>query len=106
VKQRAISVGPRAAADIRNIGRYIAYLGAPRTARSYVNRLYDFVMRLDLATERGIDRNGIRQGLRIIPFENSATLALLVKADAATVIRVFYRGHDWERTLRGQFAKP
>lgn len=105
MKQRAIRVGPRAAADIRRVGRYIAHFGAPRTAEAYVGRLAEFVVHLDIATERGLDRADIHAGLRIIPFEKSAVVALLVGEESATVIRVFYRGQDWEGALRNQYAK-
>jgi len=102
MKQRAIKVGPRTHADIARIGRYIAIFGAPVTAEAYVVRLYELVMRLDIATKRGIDRCDIRQGLRIIAFEKGANLALLVKDDSATLVRVFHRGQNWERALQAQ----
>jgi plasmid stabilization system protein ParE len=103
VKRRAIKVGPRAGTDIRRMGRYIARFGAPRTAEGYVARLYDFVMRLDIATERGSERSDIHPNLRIVAFEKSAIVALLVSESTAIVVRVFYRGQDWEAALHDQF---
>ena len=55
-------------------------------------------------SQRGVDRNDIREGLRIIAFEKVAVLAMLVTDDAATVVRVFYHGQDWEGPLRRQYG--
>jgi plasmid stabilization system protein ParE len=97
LRRRAIEVGPRAAADIRRLGRYIAHFGAPRTAETYVRRL-------DIATGRGLDRADIYEGLRIIAFEKSAIMAVLVGDDSETV-HVFYRRQDWEDALQKQYAR-
>lgn len=105
MKQRAVIIGRRADADIRRFGRYIAHFGAPATAERYVERLYKHIIGLDIATERGIRRGDIAPGLHIIAFERSATLAVLVEDKKAVVIRVFYRGQNWERALRHQFGK-
>jgi plasmid stabilization system protein ParE len=104
MRQRLIKVGPHADADIRFLGSRIAAFGIPLTAERYVERLYAFVMRLDIATERGTALTDIHPDLRLIPFEKSATIAVLVGEDAATVVRVFYGGEDWEGSLRRQFA--
>lgn len=107
MKQRRVIVGRQADADIRRIAKYIALMGAgPATAARYVERLEVAVNNLDLATERGIDLSHISRGLRLIAFESSANLAVKVYADRAVVIRVFYRGQDWDQALRRHFRKP
>lgn len=63
----------------------------------------DFVLRLDIGAERGRAFDDIKQGLRVIPFEKSATIAVIVSETRVQVARVFYRGQDWERSLRSQF---
>lgn len=105
MKVRAVRVGPRADADIRRIGNYIAYLGAPESAMGYVLRLSEFVLRLDVASERGKARYDIKAGLRIIPFEKSANIAVIVGETDVQVVRVFFWGQNWERSLRAQFRR-
>jgi plasmid stabilization system protein ParE len=105
MKERRVKVGPRAAADLRRIGRYIAHFGMPLTAERYVERLGDFIMRLDLAAERGEPRPDIFPTLRVIPFETSATIAAIISDDTVTVMRVFYRGQNWERALRRDLGR-
>ncbi len=105
MKQRAVVVGLRADRDIRKIGAYIAGASGQITAGAYVARLQDFALRLDLASERGTSRDDICPGLRIIPFENSANLAILAEDNTAVLMRVFYRGKNWERELRAQFRR-
>jgi plasmid stabilization system protein ParE len=105
MKRRMVRVGPRADADIRGIGSYIAYLGAPESGVGYVLRLSEFVLRLDMASERGQARDDIKAGLRVIPFEKSAAIAVVVSDTLVQVVRVFYRGQNWERALRSQFRR-
>jgi plasmid stabilization system protein ParE len=105
MRVRAVRVGPRAAADIRRIGSYIAYLGAPESSVGYIGRMMEFVLRLDIGAERGRAFNDIKLGLRVIAFEQSATIAVIVSEKRVQVVRVFYRGQDWERSLRSQFRR-
>jgi plasmid stabilization system protein ParE len=104
MRERKVGIGPRADRDIRRLGSYIAAFGGPLTAERYVERLYAFVTRLDVATERGTARDDIHPGLRLIPFEKSAMVAILIGDDAATIVRIFYRGEDWESSLRRHFS--
>lgn len=105
MKVRAVRIGPRAAADIRRIGSYIAYLGAPESSAGYVGRMMEFVQRLDIGAERGRSFDDVKRGLRVIPFEKSATIAAIVSDTGVQIVRVFYRGQDWERSLRSQFRR-
>jgi toxin ParE1/3/4 len=44
--------------------------------------------------ERGIRRDDLRRGLRILGFERRAVIAFLITADAVTVLRILYGGRD------------
>jgi toxin ParE1/3/4 len=105
MRVRTVRVGPRAAADIRRIGSYIAHLGAPESSAGYIKRMMEFVLRLDLGADRGRAFEDLKRGLRVIPFESSATIAVIVSDTSVQVARVFYRGQDWERSLRSQFRR-
>jgi toxin ParE1/3/4 len=105
MKAREVRVGPGARADIGRIADYIAILVSPLNGDEFLDRIFDFIWRLDLAAQRGIDRADIHPGLRIVPFERRANLAVVVTADRATVVRVFHRGQDWESALQHQFGR-
>ena len=44
-------------------------------------------------------RDDIRPGLRIIGFERRVTMAFMVEAERVVVLRLFYRGANWENPL-------
>lgn len=46
-------------------------------------------------------RNDIRIGLRIMGFERRATIVFQVKKAEVVIVRIFYGGQDYERSLRG-----
>ncbi len=105
MKVRSVQVGPRAAADIRRVGSYIAFQGAPESSVGYLGRMMEFVLRLDIGAERGRAVDDIKHGLRVIPFEKNAIIAVIVSDTRVQIVRVFYRGQDWERSLRSQFRR-
>lgn len=105
MKTRLVRISPQASSDIARIADYMACFVSPATGDRFLTRLYDFVWRLDLAAQRGIDRADIHPGLRVIPFERAANLAVLVADTEATVLRVFYHGQGWESALRHQFGQ-
>lgn len=100
--RRRVVLSPQARDDIVAIVRWIRLQGAPMTARSYAERLKAFITRLDLASERGLIRSDIRPGLRILPFEKRAVVAIRVQDDRVTILRIFSNGQDWEGALRGE----
>ena len=46
--------------------------------------------------DRGIKRDDLRPGLRILGFERRAAIALQVTADSVTILRILYGGRDLE----------
>ena len=98
-----MTIGPRAAADIRSIARWLRVAAGARTAENYVRRIRTAAYKLDLASERGIDRSDISRGLRIVAFEKSGVFAIRVYDSEVTILRFFYRGRNWEAALsRGE----
>ncbi len=49
------------------------------------------------ASERGMRRDDIRQGLRITGFERRLTVAFTVDDDRVTILRLCHGGQDWEK---------
>ena len=105
MRARTVEVGPGARADVGRIADYIAIFVSPVNGDDFLDRIFDFMWRLDIAAQRGIDRSDIYPGLRLIPFERRANLAVIITDEKATVVRVFHRGQDWESALRHQFGR-
>lgn len=99
MKERAVAYSPEARRDLTELYDWIAINASPRTAVNYVGRVLVFCGRLSTGAERGHRRDDLRPGLRILGFERRLTIAFTVDADAVTVLRIFYRGRDWESDL-------
>ncbi|EFO28829.1 toxin-antitoxin system, toxin component, RelE family [Roseibium sp. TrichSKD4] len=99
MKKRIVEIADDARLDLLGIYDWIANAGSPQNALSYIERIEAYCKGFDLASARGTARDDIRQGLRIVGFEKSATIAFMVEEDRVVILRVFYGGRDWETML-------
>ena len=74
-------------------------------ALRYIERIETFCMGLELASQRGVLREDIRHGLRVVGFERRLTVAFSVGSDTVTIYRLFYGGQNWEEVLAAAFTK-
>lgn len=68
MKRRAVEISDDARNDLIRLYDRIAEAASPATALSYVERIDNYVRRFDIASERGVSRDDIRPGLRIVGF--------------------------------------
>ncbi len=67
----------------------------PETALSYIERLEEYCLDFDIASERGECRDDIRPGLRVVGFEKRIAIAFTVEEEQVIILRLFYGGQDW-----------
>jgi toxin ParE1/3/4 len=72
----------------------------PTVAIAYVRRIRAFCMSLANFPDRGRPRADLRPGLRIAPLDRRCIVCFRVEADKVLIVRIFYRGRDYERLLR------
>jgi len=96
VRQRAVSFAPEAEDDLLRLYDWIAERAGAGVAIGYIDRIESFCARLDIASERGMARDDIRAGLRIVGFERRVTVAFTIAGDEVQILRLFYGGSDWE----------
>lgn len=72
-----IKLLPEAENDLVAIYTYIRDNGSADIARSYIQRIQAFLRGFDTFPERGIRRDDIRPGLRIVGFERRITVAFV-----------------------------
>lgn len=94
-----VDYSPVAITQLERLYDYIASEGSPLTAYSFVNSIFDGCDGLDLFPKRGMARDDIRPGLRIMGFRRRVTIAFKVNADSVYILGVFYGGQDWEADL-------
>jgi toxin ParE1/3/4 len=89
-----IEFSPEALGDLIDLYDYIALRDGAERAIGYIDRIEDCCRNLSVFPERGIKRDDLRRGLRILGFECRAVIAFLVIADAVTILRILYGGRD------------
>ena len=99
MKQREVVFSPEAIDDLNRLYDWIASVAGSTVALRYIERIETFCMRLDLASERGVLREDIRPGLRVVGFERRLTVAFSVGAETVIIYRLFYGGQNWEEVL-------
>ena len=100
-----VSFRPQAEADLVALYRYIAKEANPTTAGQYVERIEAACMGFVSFPMRGIARDDIRPGLRILGFERRVAIAFQDRASSVVIARIFYGGRDYERLLRGRTTR-
>ena len=100
MKRYTVTFRPRAAQDLFDLCTYITESSGLAVAGGYIDRIEAACTALATFPERGTKRDDIRPGLRTIGFERRATIAFQVKKSEVVIIRIFYGGQDFERTLR------
>lgn len=91
-----IEFSPEALGDLIDLYDYIAQHDGAERAIGYIDRIEDCCRDLSVFPERGIRRDDLRRGLRVLGFERRAVIAFLVTDDTVTILRILYGGRDLE----------
>ncbi len=97
---RKLQFLPESKSDLLNLYDYIAEHSSPAIANNYLSRIGRFIESLARFPERGIERNEIRRGLRVVGFEKRVSIAFRVSKEQVTILRVLYAGRDLRRHLQ------
>ncbi len=89
-----IEFSPEALGDLIDLYDYIALRDGADRAIGYIDRIEDCCRNLSVFPERGIRRDDLRRGLRILGFERRAVIAFVITADTVTILRILYGGRD------------
>jgi len=90
---------PEAKADLIELYDYIAEHSGEDRALAYIERIEDWIMRLESFPKRGTRRDDIRPGLRVAGFERRVSIAFRLEAESVTILRILYAGRDLDKTL-------
>ena len=91
---RKVVFAPEARDDLNEIYVFIAERSNSERAMAYVDRIETYCRGFADYPERGVRRDDLFSGLRIVGFERRATIAFLMDAESVTVLRVLYGGRD------------
>lgn len=94
-----VRFAPSALADYDELFEWIADRAGIATARRYGGRLRSYCEGFAQFPERGMCRDDIRPGLRLIGFERRITIAFAVIDAEVVILRLLYGGRDFEALL-------
>ena len=97
---RRVFFRPAAERDLAALYAYIRDAnGGPEVAIGYVRRIRSFCEGLEPFPERGVARDDIRPGLRLVHFERRVVVAFTISPDQVRIGRIFYGGRDYAALL-------
>lgn len=83
---------PEAEADLLSLYSHICAEASPELARAYLLRIRRHLAGFDVFPERGMRRDEIRPGLRLVGFERRITLAFIIEGDLVVFTNILYAG--------------
>ena len=102
MKKYKVYLMPDAIGDLQNIYNYISeQSGFSRRAWLYMESLHHKCQGLEIAPERGQQRDDLIKGLRIYPLDKKAIAAFIIDEENSMVriLNIFYGGRDYETIL-------
>jgi toxin ParE1/3/4 len=94
-----IEFSPEALGDLIDLYDHIALRDGTERAIGYIDRIENTCRSLSVFPDRGINRDDLRSGLRILGFERRAVIAFQFTADSVIILRILYGGRDLETLL-------
>lgn len=98
-----ITATPEVGSDYMAIVQHIErWTGDRATAVRTVRSIRAFVRSLGTLPHRGLKRDDLRPGLRLIPFGRRTVIAFEIEEGIGTVrlLRIFYGGQDYETVMK------
>ncbi len=96
---RTVVFDPAAQDDLDDLFEWIADRTGVATAKRYTDRLRAYCLRFDAVPERGMRRDDLRPGIRIVGFERRVTVMFTLTGAHVVILRLFYGGQDFERAF-------
>ena len=96
MKRHAIIYDRNAILDLAELHSWVGIETSERIASAYLKRIRLFCRQLRHFPHRGVQRDDIRHGVRIITFEGRVDIAFEVKGDRVIIIRALYAGRQFD----------
>lgn len=86
--------------QLETLYAYIAQNSSPDTAYRFVQSIISYCEGFQTFPRRGIKRDDIRPGLRLVGFRRMATIAFTVRDEVVTILGIFHGGQNVDEILR------
>jgi len=95
-----VSFRPEAEADVFALYQYIAGEAGHKRAGDYIDRIEAACMKLAIFPMRGIARDDLEPGVRMLSFESRVVILYRVEDDRVRIARLFYAGRDYKALFK------
>lgn len=99
----AVRFAPEALEQLAELENWISRAsGTTSVAERYVNGIVNFCENFNVFPERGMRRNDLLPGLRVVGYRKRTTLAFLInhQAEAVIFVGVYHGGRDIEAIFK------
>ncbi|CDZ73077.1 type II toxin-antitoxin system RelE/ParE family toxin [Neorhizobium galegae] len=86
--------GRRASDDLEDLLIYLSPEMGAEQARTYVGKIQSYCLGFSTFPKRGMLRDDIRPGIRLVGYRYKATIAFFVEEDVVFIARIFHRGRN------------
>jgi plasmid stabilization system protein ParE len=80
--------------DIEELLEYLVPRAGEAVAFAYIGRLKAFLQGFETFPERGMSRDDVSPGLRIVGYHRKATIAFLLKDRTVMILRIYHGGRN------------
>lgn len=91
---RTVVFADQAISDLENRFDYLLPFAGEKTAAEFIDGIRAYCLGFDIFPERGLQRDDLAQGLRLVGYKHDASIAFIVTESEVTILRVFMRGQD------------
>ena len=94
-----VAFTPEAEIQLAELYRYLATVASPEIADRYTSEIVQHCGSLQRSPNRGVKRDDIRPGLRIMGHKRRVVIAFEVGEAFVNIIGVYYGGQNYEGAL-------
>jgi toxin ParE1/3/4 len=86
---------PAAIGELADLHQFITETGSARRADSFIAAIRHYCLGFETFPERGLRRDDISSGLRVVGFRRRVSIAFRVTEERVTILGVYFGGRDF-----------
>jgi toxin ParE1/3/4 len=86
---------PHARRELDELYDYIAEQGSPHSAANFVGEIRDYCLGFSTFPERGMRRDDIESGVRVVGFRRRVSIVFTVTEREVWILGIYYGGRDF-----------
>lgn len=97
---RAVVFTRHAEDQLDSLYNYVEAQSGVARAEAFIDRIVAYCRDLAPFPERGVRRDDLRAGIRILGYRRRLSVAFIVEPQAVVILGVYYGGQDYEADFR------